>query len=153
MKQLIKIALWSIAALMTLLTMGLGAIMFWLYLLEIDNAAPGSFDYIVGIPDYAKTVPLLKPCAPPLYSYRAIDGNTGEYAYIDFGTSAPLNETLAYYRSFMERNGCTFYINEKGNTLGTRGDCKVQDIRNFSVTQYASDNGCFPVSIDLEGKQ
>jgi hypothetical protein len=151
MNRPLKIALWGIGIPMTVLAMVLGAIVFWVYLLEIDDATPGSVAYIVGIPDYAKSVPLLKPCAPPLYGYRAMDGTMDGYAFIEFGTSAPLSETLAYYRAFMDPRDCPFYINEKGDTLGTKGPCQAKDIWDFSVTQSPSNTGCFPVAIDLSG--
>lgn len=153
MKRLIKIALWSIASLMTLLTMGLGAIVFWLYLLEIDNAAPGSFAYIVGIPDYAKNVPLLKPCAPPLYSYRAEDGTKAETVEIRFSTSAFPKETIAYFKAFMEPRGCLLSIDKTGTSLGTIGVCEAQDIWYFNIQQNPSDTGCFPVTINLSGNE
>lgn len=73
---------------------------------DVDDVEKHSIKFLLGAPDHLGSIELIKECRIPTYSWKGRDGESIPVSSIDFGSTAPKEEIIQFYRTAFEKQMC-----------------------------------------------
>ena len=114
---------------------------------EPKATAIGSLKYRLGVPAFAKRVPIPASCLEPTYSVSELDGTNPRIVTVLFGSNQSKDAVTAEYTKWLSNRSCNY---ESEAAYSRFSNCTSGEIWQLTLHLTKEIGGCNHFEIDLQ---